>query len=124
MEDSESFRIAHRQRAVQNLVEERKDGCIGADAERQRQHQKRIWLLSDEDDTELWSCRWKTVRAFGSRTGSERYRTWSRSEKMDVLAPMPSASDSTATAVNNGLRASVRRAKRRSCPMCAIHHSI
>ena len=32
MEDDQAARIAHRQRAVQHLVEERKDGCICADA--------------------------------------------------------------------------------------------
>jgi hypothetical protein len=38
VEDDQAAGIAHRQRAVQYLVEERKDGCIRADAERQRQH--------------------------------------------------------------------------------------
>src|SRR5581483_3703862 len=39
---------------------------------------------------------------------------------MAVLAPMPNASDNTATAANNGLRRMARRAKRRSWATLAI----
>jgi hypothetical protein len=38
-----------------------------------------------------------------------------RIEKMAVLAPMPSASDSTAAAVTIGVDRSARSASRRSC---------
>ena len=46
----------------------------------------------------------------GSRTGRRRRSTWSRSEKIAALAPMPMASDATAVAVNPGLRARLRAA--------------
>ncbi len=46
----------------------------------------------------------------GSGTLSGRSSTWSVSEKIAALAPMPSARESTATAVTNGVRNSVRKA--------------
>ena len=49
-----------------------------------------------------------TARRPGSRTGSGRSMTLLMSEKMAVLAPMPSANVSTATSVNPGLRESRR----------------
>src|SRR5690606_17621647 len=50
----------------------------------------------------------------GSGTGSERSITASMRLKMAVLAPMPSANDSTATVVKPGLRSSPRKAWRRA----------
>ena len=50
----------------------------------------------------------------GCATGSRRSINWSISVKMAVLAPMPSASEDTATRVNSGLRRKLRSAKRRS----------
>ena len=44
----------------------------------------------------------------GARTGSDRSIAASISVKIAVFAPMPSASDSTAMAVNPGLRRSMR----------------
>ena len=46
--------------------------------------------------------------AFG--TGSGRSSIWLNSEKMAAFAPMPSASERTATAVTNGVLKSVRKA--------------
>src|ERR1700742_1167834 len=54
------------------------------------------------------------TRLCGSFTGRRRRRTWFSSVKMAVFAPMPSASVSTATRVNPGVRRKVRRAKFRS----------
>lgn len=53
-------------------------------------------------------------RRAGSRTGSMRSITASIRLKIAVFAPMPSASDRTATAAKAGLRRSVRTAYRRS----------
>src|SRR6266849_395659 len=46
---------------------------------------------------------------WGSLTGSKRNKTWSRSVKMAVFAPMPRARVRTATAVKPGVRASMRK---------------
>src|SRR6266699_3475689 len=46
----------------------------------------------------------------GSGTGSGRSRIWSNSEKIAALAPMPSASDTTAMPVTNGVLKRVRKA--------------
>src|SRR5882724_7837799 len=51
---------------------------------------------------------------WGSLTGRRRNRTWSRSVKMAVFAPMPRARVRTATAVNPGVRASMRKVYLRS----------
>ena len=50
----------------------------------------------------------------GSCTGRSRTSTWSISEKIAVLAPMPRASVSTTTAVKPGFLTKLRRAWRRS----------
>ncbi len=50
----------------------------------------------------------------GALTGSSRSNNWSRSVKIAVLAPIPNASESTATVVNKGLRRRLRSAYRRS----------
>src|SRR5271168_4915847 len=67
---------------------------------------------------------WSTVNSSktrdGSSTGSGFRNTASVRVKMAVLAPMPSASDSTATNVNPGLRASVRKPYFRSCRSWSI----
>jgi hypothetical protein len=44
-----------------------------------------------------------TTSSCGFRTGSERNRIASASVKIAVLAPIPSASEVTVTAVNSGL---------------------
>src|SRR6266566_1660759 len=46
----------------------------------------------------------------GSGTGSGRSRIWSNSEKIAALAPMPSASDTIAMPVTNGVLKRVRKA--------------
>ena len=46
----------------------------------------------------------------GSATGSGRQKTASSAVKMALVAPMPSASESTAVITNPGLRRNVRRA--------------
>src|SRR5438552_19120372 len=51
----------------------------------------------------------------GSRTGNARRTSVSTSEKIAVLAPMPSASDRTAIAVTTGVAHSERIASFRSC---------
>src|SRR5882762_5076331 len=51
---------------------------------------------------------------WGSLTGRRRNRTWSRSVKMAVFAPMPRARVRTATAVKPGVRASMRKVYLRS----------
>ena len=50
----------------------------------------------------------------GCTTGSRRSINWSMSVKIAVLAPIPSASEATATRVKSGLRRKLRRANRRS----------
>src|SRR5258708_31556630 len=63
----------------------------------------------------LVGCDSKTcTRRSGSGNGKGRSRTAFTTVKIAVLAPMPSASERTATAVKTGDRAKVRRAKRRS----------
>src|SRR4051794_13688055 len=65
------------------------------------------------------------TRRCGSWTGSVRRTTLLTSVNIAVLAPMPSASDSTATAVTAGVAARARTARRRSCitrpPGCLRH---
>ena len=56
-----------------------------------------------------------TTRRCGSVTASGRMTTASSTVKTAVVAPMPSASDSKATAVNAGLARRTRTAYRRSC---------
>ncbi len=51
----------------------------------------------------------------GALTGSARSSRLLTSEKIAVLAPMPSASDSTATRETTGVARSARKARRRSC---------
>ena len=51
----------------------------------------------------------------GWRSGSVRRRTMSSSWKIAAFAPIPSASDRSATAANPGLRRSTRAPYRRSC---------
>src|ERR1043166_10033885 len=46
----------------------------------------------------------------GAGTGSGRSRSWSKREKMAALAPMPSARETTATAVRNGVLIRARSA--------------
>ena len=46
----------------------------------------------------------------GSGTGSGRSSIWSNSEKIAAFAPMPSASDTTATVVTSGVLRSARTA--------------
>src|ERR1043165_4729973 len=52
----------------------------------------------------------RLTRRCGSGTGSGRSSIWLKSEKIAAFAPIPSASDSTATAVTNGVLKSVRSA--------------
>src|SRR5580700_959431 len=58
----------------------------------------------------------------GSLTGSSRSNNWSTSVKMAVLAPMPRASEPTATKVNSGLRRRLRSAKLTSETMRLIDY--
>ena len=62
-----------------------------------------------------WLVSQSTVSRPASLYGSGRSSTAFTTLKMAVLAPMPSASASTATAVNPGFLASTRPAKRTSC---------
>ena len=57
---------------------------------------------------------WNKTSRLGSVTGSDRRSTWLKSEKMAVLAPMPSASEAMAISTKPGLRRNVLSAKRRS----------
>src|SRR3989442_2860104 len=57
----------------------------------------------------------RSASCCGSLTGSERSSKLFTSEKIAVLAPMPSASDRTATMVTTGVPASWRMATRMSC---------
>src|ERR1700685_1831623 len=70
------------------------------------------------------TVRWSVVNSSttrpGSSTGSGRRNTALVSVKMAVLAPIPRPSDSRATAVNPGLRASVRAPYFRSCQRSII----
>src|SRR5215210_3090989 len=50
------------------------------------------------------------TRRLGSGTGSGRSSIWLNSEKIAALAPIPNASERTATAVTNGVLNSVRSA--------------
>ena len=56
-----------------------------------------------------------TASRCGSTTGSERSSSALMSEKMAVLAPMPSASDKAATIETMGVARSERTARRTSC---------
>src|SRR6185437_1872379 len=56
----------------------------------------------------------------GCAYGSGASMSASTRLKMAVLAPIPSASTSTARIVNPGVRRSMRKAKRRSCPISPI----
>ena len=60
----------------------------------------------------------------GSFTGKRRSRIWSSNVKMAVFAPMPSASVSTATAVNIGFFTSIRAAKRTSRTISAMSSTL
>ena len=55
------------------------------------------------------------ISRLGSRYGNGRRSSASTALKMAVLAPMPTASVSTATAVKPGARRNERSAKRASC---------
>src|SRR5688572_16577588 len=57
---------------------------------------------------------------FGSLTGSSRSSTWSTSVKMAVFAPIPSAIDRMATAVNTGALRRPRHAYRMSASTCVM----
>src|SRR5579859_5111790 len=56
----------------------------------------------------------------GCFTGSRRSRTWSTSEKMAVLAPIPAANESTAMTVKRGDLRNSRAAKRSSAQSVLI----
>src|SRR3954464_9119956 len=62
-----------------------------------------------------WSVVETSISACGSWTGRGRSSTALTRLKIAVLAPMPSASDNTATSVNPGLLASIRRPYLMSC---------
>jgi hypothetical protein len=67
-----------------------------------------------------------TTRRCGSVTGNDLSRRLSRSEKIAVFAPIPSASDKIATAVTTGVAFRARNASRRSCtnpPVRVTSHS-
>src|SRR5690349_3630335 len=68
-----------------------------------------------------------TTSLEGSCTGSERYITASIIVKIAVLAPIPSARVSTATAAKPGLLVNIRRPYRRSWKsafMAQCHHRV
>src|ERR1035437_5303839 len=60
----------------------------------------------------------------GCATGRRRSINWSIRVKMAVLAPMPRASEATATKANNGLRVRLRRANRRSNRNLAMPYQV
>jgi hypothetical protein len=68
-------------------------------------------------------ARLSAMRRSGSRNGSGRRSIAFTALKMAVLAPMPIASVSTATAVKPGVRRKARRANRRSCVVVSSQES-
>src|ERR1019366_125981 len=60
----------------------------------------------------------------GRATGRRRSINWSIRVKMAVLAPMPRASEATATSVKSGLRRRLRSANRRSNRNLAMAYKV
>src|ERR1035441_3543560 len=80
-------------------------------------------LLSRRVEPKLVSSVSISTSRPGSFTGSRRKATWYSSEKMAVLAPIPSVNDKTATRVKPGERRAVRRANRMSFHMVLARHA-
>ena len=106
------------EKSISLRLEARGGSCDGV--ERRRRGVDVLEEILDGDLEELFSK--SITRRSGSCTGRAWISIWSKREKMAAFAPIPSASDRTATAVTKGVLRSVRNASFRLFISISLAH--